>query len=69
MTDGPTVTGSTVTGSAAGGGADPVGRRGYRLMVGLLVVVMLGGTLPVPLHVLWERQMGRGSSAAWRPGS
>ncbi len=29
-------------------------------MAGLLVVVMLGGTLPVPLYVLWERQMGFG---------
>jgi MFS family permease len=60
MTDGSPVTGSTVTGSAAGGGAGPVVRRGYRLMAGLLVVVMLGGTLPVPLYVLWERQMSFG---------
>ena len=37
-----------------------VRRRGYPLMAGLLVVMMLGGTLPIPLYVLYERQMGFG---------
>src|ERR1700744_5331230 len=35
-------------------------RRGYLLMAGLLLVMMLGGTLPVPLYVLYEKQMGFG---------
>src|SRR6202453_2357425 len=35
-------------------------RRGYRLTAGVLLVVMLGGTLPVPLYVLYEREMGFG---------
>ena len=35
-------------------------RRGYRLTAGVLLVVMLGGTLPVPLYVLYEKQMGFG---------
>src|SRR3984957_13059150 len=35
-------------------------RRGYRLTAGVLLVLMLGGTLPVPLYVLYERQMGFG---------
>jgi MFS family permease len=60
MTDDAPVTSATVTGSAVGGGAGPVRRRGYRLTAGLLPVIMLGGTLPVPLYVLWQRQMGFG---------
>src|ERR1700722_13979531 len=35
-------------------------RCGYRLTAGVLLVLMLGGTLPVPLYVLYERQMGFG---------
>src|SRR6202000_2476583 len=35
-------------------------RRGYALTAGVLLVMMLGGTLPVPLYVLWEKQMGFG---------
>jgi MFS family permease len=35
-------------------------RRGYRLTAGVLLVLMLGGTLPVPLYVLYEKQMGFG---------
>src|SRR6204780_5649106 len=35
-------------------------RRGYLLMAGLLLVMMLGGTLPVPLYVLYEKDMGFG---------
>ncbi len=34
--------------------------RGYRLTAGVLLVMMLGGTLPVPLYILYERQMGFG---------
>jgi hypothetical protein len=33
-------------------------RRGYALTAGVLVAVMMGGTLPVPLYVLYEGQMG-----------
>jgi predicted MFS family arabinose efflux permease len=35
-------------------------RRGYRLTAGVFVIMMLGGTLPVPLYVLYEKQMGFG---------
>ena len=35
-------------------------RRGYILTAGVLVAVMAGGTLPIPLYVLYERQMGFG---------
>ncbi len=42
------------------GDATPVRHRGYPLMAGLLVITMLGGTLPIPLYVLYERQMGFG---------
>jgi MFS family permease len=38
----------------------PALRRGYRLAAAVLLLVMLGGTLPVPLYVLYERQMGFG---------
>jgi MFS family permease len=34
--------------------------RGYLLTAGVLVAVMMGGTLPVPLYVLYEKQMGFG---------
>jgi MFS family permease len=60
MAERSTVTRSTPAASALAGGTDPVSRHGYRLMAGLLVVVMLGGTLPIPLYVLYERQMGFG---------
>jgi MFS family permease len=43
-----------------GGGTAPGKRRGYWLMAGLLVITMLGGTLPIPLYALWEKQMGFG---------
>jgi MFS family permease len=36
-------------------------RRGYGLAAGVLVVLMLGGTLPVPLYILYEKQMGFGA--------
>jgi MFS family permease len=35
-------------------------RRGYVLAAGVLLIIMLGGTLPVPLYVLYEKQMGFG---------
>ncbi len=35
-------------------------RRGYRLTAGVLLIMMLGGTLPVPLYILYEKQMGFG---------
>ncbi len=36
-------------------------RRGFALTAALLVGVMMGGTLPVPLYVLYEQQMGFGT--------
>ena len=38
----------------------PARRRGYRLTAAVLLIMMLGGTLPVPLYVLYEKQMGFG---------
>jgi predicted MFS family arabinose efflux permease len=38
----------------------PAMKRGYVLTAGVLLVMMLGGTLPVPLYVLYEKQMGFG---------
>jgi MFS family permease len=49
-----------MAGAAASGIPAPAKRRGYSLMAGVLLVMLLGGTLPVPLYVLYERQMGFG---------
>jgi hypothetical protein len=49
-----------VSDSSTGGMPGPARRRGYVLAAGLLVVMMLGGTLPIPLYVLYEKQMGLG---------
>jgi MFS family permease len=46
--------------SATGAIPVPARRRGYGLTAGVLLVLMLGGTLPVPLYVLYEKQMGFG---------
>jgi len=46
--------------AATGGTAVSAGRRAYLLMAGVLLVVMVGGTLPIPLYVLYEKQMGFG---------
>jgi MFS family permease len=40
--------------------ADRGSRPGFAITAGLLTVIMLGGTLPVPLYVLWEPKMGFG---------
>src|ERR1700689_3827104 len=52
--------GLVMTGSAVGGIPGPAKQRGYGLTAGVLLVMMLGGTLPVPLYVLYEKQMGFG---------
>ena len=49
-----------MNGSVTGGIPVSAKRRGYALTAGVLLVMMLGGTLPVPLYVLWEEQMGFG---------
>jgi MFS family permease len=49
-----------MTSSAASGIPGPAKQRGYGLTAGVLLVMMLGGTLPVPLYVLYEKQMGFG---------
>ena len=41
-------------------GVVPASRRGYILTAAVLLAVMAGGTLPVPLYVLYEQQMGFG---------
>jgi MFS family permease len=46
--------------SPADGVPAPARRRGYVLAAGVLLVMMLGGTLPIPLYVLYEQQMGFG---------
>src|SRR3954468_6881963 len=38
---------------AAGAGA-----RGFRRVAGAFLVLQAGGTLPIPLYVLWQRQIG-----------
>ena len=35
-------------------------RRGYILAAAVLLAVMAGGTLPIPLYVLYEKEMGFG---------
>src|ERR1022692_2073878 len=35
-------------------------RRGYILTAAVLLATMVGGTLPIPLYVLYEQQMGFG---------
>jgi hypothetical protein len=53
--------------SPASGLPFPARRRGYRLTAAVLLMVMLGGMLPVPPYVLYERQMAgwcRGSAGA-----
>ena len=40
--------------------ADRSSRSGFAITAGLLTVIMMGGTLPVPLYVLWEPKMGFG---------
>ncbi len=44
----------------ASGHVVPASRRGYILTAGVLLATMAGGTLPIPLYVLYERQMGFG---------
>ena len=44
----------------ASGSRLPGTGRGYRITAGVFVIMMLGGTLPVPLYVLYEKQMGFG---------
>jgi MFS family permease len=51
---------SATSESTARGIASSVKPRGYLLTAGVLVAVMMGGTLPVPLYVLYEKQMGFG---------
>jgi predicted MFS family arabinose efflux permease len=41
--------------------ADRGSRVGFRITAGMLTALMLGGTLPVPLYVLYEAKMGFGS--------
>src|SRR5580693_1698662 len=49
-----------MTGLAGNGVQVSAKRRGYRLTAAVLLVLMLGGTLPVPLYVLYEKQLGFG---------
>jgi MFS family permease len=51
---------SATTGSTDTGIPVSAGRRGYILTAGVLVAMMMGGTLPIPLYVLYEKQMGFG---------
>lgn len=53
--------GQVSAGRPAGESRDGARRRGYRLTAGVLLVMLLGGTLPVPLYVLYEAQMGFGA--------
>ncbi len=44
----------------ASGGLVSANRRGYLLTAAVLLATMVGGTLPIPLYVLYEQQMGFG---------
>jgi MFS family permease len=46
--------------SSTDGTQAPARHRGYVLTAGVLLTMMLGGTLPIPLYVLYEKQMGFG---------
>jgi len=54
------VTSGSARGPAAVGITASGPRRGYILTAGVLLVMMAGGTLPIPLYRLYERQMGFG---------
>jgi MFS family permease len=47
-------------GAAADGTSVLARRRGYELTAGVLLVMLLGGTLPIPLYIIYEKQMGFG---------
>jgi MFS family permease len=55
-----------LTASPAGNRPGAVGipaasrRRGYVLTAGTMTAMMLGGTLPIPLYVIYEKQLGFG---------
>src|ERR1700751_5163143 len=49
-----------MNGSVTGGLPVSAKRRGHVLTAGVLLGMLLGGTLPGPLYVLWEEQMGFG---------
>src|SRR6204780_1785477 len=49
-----------MTGLAGSGVQVSAKRRGYRLTAGVVLGMVLGGTVPVPLYVLYEKQMGFG---------
>ena len=44
----------------ASGNLVSASRRGYILTAAVLLAMMVGGTLPIPLYVLYEQQMGFG---------
>lgn len=50
----------TATGSVATGIPVVAKHPGYILTAGVLLCMMMGGTLPIPLYVLYEKQMGFG---------
>src|SRR6516164_1798081 len=52
-----------MTPGSAGPGAPPADRSsrvGFGITAGVLTALMLGGTLPIPLYVLYEAKMGFG---------
>jgi MFS family permease len=51
---------SAASEATAPGIPDSAKHRGYILTAGVLVAIMMGGTLPIPLYVLYENQMGFG---------
>jgi MFS family permease len=54
-------TSPAASGSGAAGVPLPVRRRGYVLTAAVMVVMMLGGTLSIPLYVIYQKQMGLGT--------
>jgi MFS family permease len=51
-----------LAGSGPGAEGIPVAgrRRGYVLAAGVMAIIMLGGTLPIPLYVIYEKKLGFG---------
>jgi Major Facilitator Superfamily len=48
------------TNVTTGGASISARRRGYYLTAGVLLAIMTGGTLPIPVYVLYDKQMGFG---------
>jgi MFS family permease len=60
MNEAPLTASPASTGPDAEGIPVAVRRRGYVLAAGVMAIMMLGGTLPIPLYVIYEKKLGFG---------